>query len=212
MTPIETYNKMLADKVIKGLNQRNMDGYYCTTPEEAKKLVDSMIEKDETVSFGGSMTLNEMGIKDMLRQRKDINLLDRDTCKSQDEVEEVFRKSFYADTYLMSTNAMTEDGQLINIDGNGNRVAALIFGPKKVIIVTSLDKICPSMDAAMLRARTYASPINCIRLDRKTPCVADGDCHNCFSPDSICNQFVITRRSRDKGRISVIMVEGTFGY
>lgn len=212
MTPNEKYNELLASKVIAQLEKRNMKGYYVKTADEAVTLVNSLINKNDTVSFGGSMTLKDTGILDDLRAREDITLLDRDAAKNQDEVEDIFRKSFSADAYLMSTNAISEDGQLVNIDGNGNRVAALIFGPQKVIIVCGLNKVSPSMDAAMLRARTYASPLNTMRLERNTPCVNTGDCHNCFSEESICNQFVITRRSGKPNRIHVILLDGEWGY
>lgn len=206
------YHQLLAAKIIKGLKQRNMEGYYFENTDDATAKINELITKNQTVSFGGSMTLRESGILDSIRNRDDITLLDRDQCTSQEETDEIMRKSFFADTYLLSTNAITEDGQLVNIDGNGNRVAALIYGPKQVIVVAGLNKVTPTVDAAMLRARSYAAPINNIRLDKPNPCTKTGDCHNCFSDSCICNQFVVTRRSGTPGRIQVILLEGEYGY
>ena len=133
-------------------------------------------------------------------------------CTGQEEIDEIYRKTFSADNFIMSTNAISLDGQLVNIDGTGNRVAALIFGPKQVIVIAGMNKVCHDLDSAMVRARNIASPPNALRFDKKTPCTANGSCGDCLSNDCICNQIVITRNSRDENRIKVILVEGEWGY
>lgn len=209
---IEKFNELRAKNLIEGLKKRNMNGYYCKSIDEILERVALLLEDAKTVSNGGSMTLKDCGVMDMLKNKSDIEFIDRETAKNDEEKFELFRKGLMADAYFMSTNAITEDGIMVNVDGTGNRVAALIFGPKKVIIVTGLNKVCANLDDAMLRARTYASPLNSIRLGRNTPCNANGKCADCFSPESICNQIVITRRSGDPDRIHVIITDEDYGF
>ena len=212
MNPKKTYYERQASTIIKNLKKRNMDGFYCATAEEAKEKALSLIEPGETVSFGGSVTIEECGILDALRERDDIALYDRATAKNAEEMGDIFRRAFYADSYLMSANAITLDGELVNIDGNGNRVAALIFGPKQVIVVAGMNKIVSNEEEAIRRARNMAAPPNCIRLNKNTPCAATGKCADCMGSDTICCQTVVTRRSRDAGRIKVILVGEELGY
>lgn len=209
---LETHHKMIAEEVIKNLKKRHMNGYYCKTKEEAVDLALSFMEEGSSVSFGGSTTIKETGLMDALATRKDLTVYDRSKANDQAEVEKIYRQAFSVDSYLMSTNAITLDGELLNIDGTGNRVAALIFGPKQVIILAGMNKVCKDLDEAMTRVRNIASPPNCIRLNKKTPCAVTGICGNCLSEDCICNQVVTTRNSRDPERIKVILVEGAFGF
>ena len=208
----EIYNEHLAQTVIENLKKRNMDGYYCETAMDAVEKALSFIQKGETVSYGGSMTLEECGMMTALRYDSDFTLLDRANTKTQEERDKLYHEALSCDTFFMSSNAITEAGELVNIDGTGNRVAALIFGPKQVIVVAGMNKVCRDLETAMVRARNLASPPNAIRFDKKTPCTATGKCGDCLSPDCICNQIVITRNSRDAGRIKVILVEGEWGY
>lgn len=211
MTPVNEYNKLLAEKTIEGLEKRNMQGFYAENKEEAVKIALSLIPEGSVVSWGGSATLQETGLINTLKNNN-YQCLDRDDAENREEKEEIAHKALNADYYLMSTNAMTIDGQLINIDGNGNRVAALIYGPKNVIIVTGINKICDTYDSALSRARNKASIPNVIRFDCNTPCKKTGKCMDCLSPETVCCQFVHTRFSRIKDRIKVIIVGENLGF
>ena len=212
MNPKQTYYKIQAETIIKNLEKRQMSGYYCAEKEEAVKTAMSLTKPGTTVSFGGSMTLIESGAMDALKNRNDIHLIDRSLAKSPEEIKQAYRDSFCADTYFMSSNAITADGQLVNIDGNGNRVAALIYGPDQVVILAGMNKIVSTVEGGVRRVRNFATPPNCIRLSKQTPCAATGVCGDCFSNDCICNQIVITRRSGTPGRIKVILIGEELGY
>lgn len=212
MTPLEERNQKLAERMIKNLNRRNMEAFYCPTGEEAVKKISELIEDGSTVTWGGSMTIRDLGIPDALRSRGTLEVLDRDTVESPEEVRETYLRAFTADVYLTSANAISEDGVIVNIDGNGNRVAAITWGPKKVIFVIGLNKVAQTVEAALTRARSIASPINAQRFDIKTPCRTDGTCHNCNSADSICSYVHFLRNSRNKGRHTVVLVGEDLGY
>ena len=212
MTIKEQYYETTADTIIKRLAARQMEGFYCATRKEACEKALSFAKAGTSASFGGSMTLEETGILAGLRSRKDITLLDRATGKNPEEVAKIMHEALSCDTYYMSTNAITTDGELVNIDGNGNRVAALIYGPKQVVIVAGINKVVPDVPGAVSRVRNRATPPNCIRLNKNTPCAATGVCADCFSPDCICNQIVVTRRSGNPDRIKVILVGEDLGY
>lgn len=211
MTPVQSYNKLLAEKTIEGLEKRNMQGFYAETKEEAVKLALSLIPKKSVVSWGGSATLSEIGLLNELKNG-DYKCLDRNDVETREEKEEIAHKALNADYYLMSTNAMTIDGQLINIDGNGNRAAALIYGPKNVVILAGINKICNTYEAALDRAKNKASIPNVIRFDCDTPCQKTGKCMDCLSPETVCCQFVHTRFSRIKNRIKVIIIGENLGF
>ena len=211
MTPKEIRNERLAQKMIKNLERRNMEACYYKTADEAIEKVIGMIPEGSSISWGGSMTIRDMGLTKALHERNCYDLIDRDEAKDRDEAQEMYRKAFFADFYLSSANAISEDGVIVNIDGNGNRVAAITFGPKKVIFVIGMNKVTQDVNAALARARSTASPINAARFDIKTPCQIDGICHNCNSPESICNFFHFIRNSRP-GRISVVLVGEELGY
>ena len=212
MSHKQTYYEALAKTIIKNLAKRRMEGYYCATAAEAKEKVLSMIDSGTEVAFGGAMTLNESGILSALRERTDITLLNRDAAKTPEEAGKIYRQAFSADTYLTSTNAITMDGELINIDGRGNRVAALIFGPGQVIVVAGMNKVATDEAAGLARVRNVAAPANCIRLGKTTPCTVTGRCGDCFGDASICSQIVVTRRSSELNRIKVILVGEELGY
>ena len=212
MTPLEERNQKLAERMIKNLNRRNMEAFYCPTGEEAVKKVSELIEDGSTVTWGGSMTIRDLGIPDALRSRDTLEVLDRDTVESPEEVKETYLRAFTADVYLTSANAISEDGVIVNIDGNGNRVAAITWGPKKVIFIIGLNKVAQTVEAALARARSIASPINAQRFDIKTPCRIDGTCHNCNSADSICSYVHFLRNSRNKGRHTVVLIGEDLGY
>ncbi len=212
MEPKQSFYETQAKTIIRQLEKRRMEGFYCPTREDAVHTAMSLTAADTSVSFGGSMTLAETGILDALRQRNDIRLIDRSLAKTPEEVKQAYRDSFSVHTYFMSTNAITLDGQLVNVDGSGNRVAALIYGPDQVIVVAGMNKVAADTDDAILRVHNIASPPNCIRLHKHTPCAAAGICTECLGDDCICSQTVITRRSGIVGRIKVLLVGEELGY
>lgn len=212
MNPKQTFYKTLADTIIQNLEKRNMKGIYCPTKEDAVKTALSFTAAGTAISFGGSLTLNESGLLDALRERNDIHLIDRSLAKTPEEVTQAYRSSFSAHTYFMSTNAITYDGQLVNIDGTGNRAAALIYGPDQVIILAGMNKAVPTVDDAISRAHNEAAPPNCIRLNKHTPCAASGACADCLSPDCICSHTVITRRSASPDRIKILLIGEPLGF
>ena len=212
MTPQEQRNELLAQKMIKNLNRRNMEAFYCPTGEEAVKKVLELIEDGNSVTWGGSMTVRGLGIPDALRKRGTLEVLDRDLATSPEEAKAMYLRAFSTDVYLTSANAISEDGVIVNIDGNGNRVAAITWGPKKVIFIIGMNKVAQTVEAALSRARGTASPINAQRFDIKTPCQTDGICHNCNSPESICSYVHFLRNSRNKGRHVVVLVGENLGY
>lgn len=199
-----------ANSIIKGLERRNMIGYYVENKQQAKEKVLELITLQESIGMGGSATLQEIGVVDVLK-KEGYNFIDRNKGKNREEVEHLMRQCLLADTFLMSTNAITLDGQLVNIDGNSNRVAALCFGPKQVIIVVGKNKVVTDVDSAFKRIKTMACPSNAQRLNLKTPCAITGKCSNCLE-GTMCAQEVITRYSRHDNRIKVILVGENLGY
>lgn len=212
MTPLEERNQKLAEKMIKNLKRRNMEAFYCPTGKNAVEKVSELIADGSTVTWGGTATVRDLGIPQTLKNRSTLNVLDRDTVETPEEKVQMYLKAFTADVYLTSANAISEDGVIVNIDGNGNRVAAISWGPKKVIFVIGLNKVAQTIEAAIARARGIASPINSQRFDINTPCRIDGTCHNCYSPESICSYVHILRNSRNGNRHIVILVGEDLGY
>ena len=200
-------NERLAQTVIKGLQSRNMTGYYAEDKEAALKQALKLIEENSTISMGGCMSAHEIGLVQAL-QEGNYQYLDR----SKMEPREGLLAAYDSDVFLSSANAMTSDGILVNIDGNSNRVSCIAQGPKKVIFIVGMNKVCDDLDSAMKRARNVAAPINAQRLEVKTPCKETGKCFDCKSPDTICCQFLITRYSRHTGRIHVILVNDNLGF
>lgn len=211
MTPKEIRNKRLAERMIKNLKRRHMEAFYCETAAEAVKKVSELIADGSSVTWGGTMTIRDMGIPQALKERGTLEVLDRDLVESDEEKLQMYVRAFTTDVYLSSANAISEDGVIVNIDGNGNRVAAITWGPKKVIFVIGLNKVAQNVEAALARARSTASPINAARFDIDTPCQVDGVCHNCNSPQSICN-YVHFLRNSPKGRHTVVLVGEELGY
>ena len=211
MTPQEQRNERLAQTIIKNLKRRHIEGFYCATAEEAVKKVSELIEDGSSVTWGGTMTVRDMGIPQYLKDRGTLEVLDRDMAETPEEKQAIYLKAFSADVYLSSANAISEDGVIVNIDGNGNRVAAITWGPKRVIFVIGLNKVAQKVEAALARARSTASPINAARFNIKTPCHTDGVCHNCNSPECICN-YVHFLRNSPQGRHVVVLVGETLGY
>ena len=218
---ISKRNDLLSQKVIKGLASRNMTGYYAKTKEEALQMgyyaktkeealqqALALIPEGSSVTMGGGMSVHEIGLVKALKEGN-YNFIDRDEMEDK---RAAMLFAYDADVFLMSANAMTEDGILVNIDGNANRVSALAQGPRKVIVIAGMNKICDDVDGAMKRARNVAAPINAQRFGLNTPCAKTGSCMNCKSPDTICCQFLITRYSKHPGRIHVILVDDNLGF
>lgn len=200
-------NEILAQTVIKGLESRNMSGYYAADKEEAVKKALEVIGKGSTVAMGGCQSAHEIGLIQALEEG-DYNYIDRSNMTPRESL----MAAYDADVFLSSANAMTNDGIMVNIDGNSNRVSCIAQGPKKVVFIVGMNKICSDLDEAMKRARNVAAPANAQRFDIKTPCKETGKCFDCKSPDTICCQFLITRYSRHTDRIHVILVNDTIGY
>ena len=201
-------NELLAQKVISGLKSRNMTGYYAASREEALKIALSLIPEESTVTMGGGMSVHEIGLVKALKEGN-YHFLDRDAMADK---RAAMLAAYDADFFLSSANAMTEDGILVNIDGNANRVSAIAQGPKKVLFIVGMNKVCDDVDGAMKRARNVAAPTNAQRFGLSTPCSKTGSCMNCKSPDTICCQFLITRFSRHADRIHVILVNDYLGF
>ncbi len=200
-------NELLAQKVIKGLESRNMTGYYAASKEEALKTALSLIPEGSSVTMGGSMSAQEIGLVAAVKEGN-YRFIDRHAG----DLRAAMLAGYDADVFLSSVNAMTDDGVLVNIDGNSNRVSAICQGPKKVIFIVGMNKVCGDLDGAMKRARNVAAPTNAQRFGLSTPCAKTGKCMDCKSPDTICCQFLITRFSRHAGRIHVILVNDTLGF
>ena len=205
---ISKRNELLAATVIEGLKSRNMTGYYAKNKKEALELALNLIPKGSSVTMGGAMSVHEIGLSIALKDG-DYNFIDRDAYEDK---RQAMLMAYDADFFLSSCNAMTRDGILINIDGNSNRVSAIAQGPKHVLFIVGMNKVCDDLDGAMKRARNVAAPINAQRFGLNTPCSKKGTCFDCKSPDTICCQFLITRYSRHEGRISVILVNDDLGY
>ncbi|WP_432405106.1 lactate utilization protein [Wukongibacter sp. M2B1] len=199
-------------RTIENLEKNKMSGYFVQNEDEALKKIQEIIKEGDTVTVGGSMTLFETGVIDLLRNGK-YKFLDRyEEGLSQDDIKEIYRKSFSADAYFTSSNAITEEGELYNVDGRGNRVAAMIYGPDKVIVVLGVNKIVRDLDEAVMRNREWAAPANAKRLNKKTPCSEVGYCMDCSSKDRICSDYAIIKKQLDEDRIHVIIVNKELGY
>ena len=204
---IRKRNELLAQTVIKGLESRNMSGYYAADRDEALRIVLGLMPDGSSVGMGGCKSAAEIGLVDVLRTER-FNFIDRAAMDPR----QAMLETYDADFFISSVNAMTNDGILVNIDGNSNRVSAIAQGPRKVLFIVGMNKICGDIDSAMKRARNVAAPINAQRFGLDTPCSKTGACFDCKSADTICCQFLITRYSRHKDRIHVILVNDDLGF
>lgn len=204
-------NRTKCQTVMKALEKNNMKPYFCETKAEAADLVMSLIDDDAVVSWGGSYTIDELGVKDRIKA-KGNKVIDRDEAPTFEENFQKRRESLLSDIFLTSANAITFDGTLVNIDNLGNRVAAMAFGPKKVVFVISANKICRDIDTAFKRVRTVTCPENAIRTDRETPCRITGKCAECRSKSTMCSVMQIIRQNPNDDRIHVILVSEDLGF
>lgn len=200
-----------AETVIKKFEKRGITACYCATAKEAKDKILSLMEKGSSIAWGGSESMIEAGVMDAI-QNNGYELIDRKSAKTPEEARALYGRIVCADYYLMSTNAFTRNGELVNIDGAGNRVACLAHGPRHVIVLASMNKMCADVESAVKRVRTAACPPNAVRVGVNTPCAKTGVCSDCISPESICDQILITRMSRIPGRIIVVLTGEELGF
>ena len=205
------FYKKRGEILVKNLQSRHFDAYYCATKEEALIKALDLIPKDATVGWGGAYSAMQIGLMDALNKGP-YRTIDRDKCKTQEEKQQAAKDCFSADVFLTGANALSLDGQMVNIDGNGNRIGAVIYGPTSVLVIAGMNKVEENLDAAIRRARTVAAPINEQRFLGNTPCAVTGVCADCKSENCICNHIVITRHCRPIGRIKFILVGEDLGF
>lgn len=204
-------NEIKINRTLEALRKNNMEGYLINTENELIHKIQELVNEGSKVSLGGSMTLFETKIMEHLRSGR-YELLDRyKEGLTADEIKEIYRKSFFCDAYFTSTNAITEEGELYNVDGNGNRVAAMLYGPDKVIVIAGVNKIVKDINEAIYRVENLAAPANSKRLNRKTPCTVTGKCMNCNSPERICREYTVIRKPVPN-RIFVLLLNEEYGY
>ena len=212
MTQFEKqYYEKRGQQLVKNLNARFFDAYYCDNKEEAKKKALELIPEGSVVGWGGCLSAEQIGLVDEMRHGN-YKAIDRDTASSPEERMELMRRCLLSDVFITGANAISMDGQMVNIDGMGNRVSAIVFGPKSVIVVAGMNKVVDTVEDAVVRARTVAAPTNKQRFPAPTPCMVTGTCANCKGEGSICNQFLITRSCRPAGRIKFILVGEDLGF
>ena len=205
-------NEMKINRTIEALKKNNMNGYYAKNRDEVIKLIEDIVAEGSKVAVGGSETLSELGVLEYLRSGR-YDFLDRYKAGlTPEEVTNIFKQSFLADAYLSGCNAITENGELYNVDGNGNRVAAMLYGPDKVIVICGVNKIVKDVDEAIKRNRAISAPMNAKRLKRKTPCAKVGYCMDCNSPERICNEYTLIKKQRSAERMHVIFLNENLGY
>ncbi len=207
----EKRNEVLGARVVKALESRNMEAYYVKTKEEALEKALELIPEGSTISWGGTMSAQEIGLTQALKDGEYV-VYDRETVGTREEKEEIAHKALNCDFFLGSTNAISEDGVMVNIDGNANRVAAYAYGPKNVLLIVGMNKVVKTEADAMSRAKNEAAPINAQRFGIDTPCVKNGSCFDCKKPECICCQILITRYSRVAKRTKVILVDENLGF
>ena len=208
--PIKQLFELKGPKVADALKKRGFEAYYVSDKAAAVQKILELIPKEHSISWGGCMTMDQLELKDKLAS-KGYTLIDRDTAKTPEEREVIMHQALNCGSFIMSSNAITEDGQLFNIDGKGNRVAALCYGPQNIIVIAGMNKVVQNMDAAYSRVRGYAAPANAQRFDLDTPCKKIGECADCLSGSTICAQFVTTRICKPQGRIKVILIGEELG-
>lgn len=204
-------NRLLGERIIKGLESRNMEGYYAQTKEEALEKALELIPEGSSVAWGGSMSVKEIGLKKVMCEGN-YREYNREDEKDPEKKRKIELATYDCDYFLTSANAITEDGVIVNIDGRANRVSAIAYGPRNVLMIVGMNKVVKDVENAVSRARNEAAPINAQRFNLDTPCSKTGACFDCKSPNTICCQFLITRFSKDPKRIKVILVNEDLGF
>lgn len=197
--------------LVKNLKSRRFDAYYCATRQEALEKALELIPRGATIGWGGSVSAREIGLMDAVRSG-DYRPIDRDTARTPQEREKLMKQSLLADVFLTGANALSLDGQMVNIDGNGNRLGGIVYGPEKVLVIAGMNKVTATLEDAVARARTLAAPMNKQRFPSQTPCEVTGSCADCKGEECICNQILITRNCRPQGRIAFILVGEDLGF
>lgn len=197
--------------LVKNLQSRHFDAYYCSDRKSALEQALKLIPAESKVGWGGAVSAQQIGLMDAVKSGG-YAYIDRDECKTQADREDAMRKCLHTDVFLTGVNAISLDGQMVNIDGTGNRVAALVYGPKTVIVIAGMNKVVATLQDAIQRARTVAAPMNQQRFMRNVPCSRTGACADCKSDECICNQILITRNCNPTGRIKVILVGEALGF
>ena len=210
-TPKELYYEKRGNILVKNLRSRHFDAYYCANKEEALAKALELIPEGASVGWGGAISAEQIGLMDAVHSGN-FRVIDRALAKSPEEREEMMRECMFADVFLTGANALSLDGQMVNIDGMGNRVAAIVYGPESVIVIAGMNKVADTLEAAVTRARTVAAPMNKQRFPTQTPCEVTGACADCKSEGCICNQMLITRNCRPDGRIKFILVGEELGF
>ena len=209
-TPKELYYEKRGKVLVKNLQSRHFEAYYCANKEEALKKALELIPEGASVGWGGAMSCEQIGLMDALKEGN-YRAMDRSTAKSAEERERMMKEMLFADVFLTGANGLSLDGQMVNIDGTGNRLAAICYGPDSVVVVAGMNKVEDSLDAAINRARTVAAPMNKQRFPNVTPCEVTGTCGDCKAEGCICNQILVTRNCRPAGRIKFILVGEELG-
>lgn len=209
--PKQKYYEKRAQVLIKNLQSRHFEAYYCPDAASALEKALELIPKGACVGWGGATSAEQIGLLNAMRTGE-YCAIDRDTAKSPEEREAMMRKCLLTDFFITGANALSLDGQMVNIDGVGNRVAAIVYGPKNILVIAGMNKVVDTLEAAVTRARTVAAPINMQRFGLQTPCEVTGACADCKSEGCICNQLLITRNSKPAGKIKVILVGEELGF
>ena len=207
----QKYYQKRGELLVKNLRSRHYDAYYCHTKEEALEKALQIIPKGATVGWGGALSAKEIGLLDAMNNGQ-YNAIDRDKAPNPEARKQAMKQCLLADVFITGANALSMDGQMVNIDGSGNRVAAIVYGPESIVVIAGMNKVMDTLEAAVIRARTIAAPMNMQRFALQTPCQVTGTCGDCKREDCICNQILITRNSKPAGRIKVILVGEELGY
>ena len=208
--PKQKYYHKRGELLVKNLHSRHFEAYYCETGEQALEKALELIPKGATVGWGGAMSAKQIGLLDAMNSGE-YNAIDRDKAPNPEERKKAMKSCLLADVFITGANALSMDGQMVNIDGNGNRVAPIVYGPDSIIVIAGMNKVMDTLEAAVIRARTVAAPMNKQRFELQTPCEVTGTCADCKSEGCICNQILITRNSKPAGRIKMILVGEDLG-
>ena len=208
--PKQKYYHKRGELLVKNLHSRHFEAYYCETGEQALEKALELIPKGATVGWGGAMSAKQIGLLDAMNS-DEYNAIDRDKAPNPEERKKAMKSCLLADVFITGANALSMDGQMVNIDGNGNRVAPIVYGPDSIIVIAGMNKVMDTLEAAVIRARTVAAPMNKQRFELQTPCEVTGTCADCKSEGCICNQILITRNSKPAGRIKMILVGEDLG-
>ncbi len=207
---VDYFNKR-GEILVKNLQKRHFEGYYCPTKEEALKQVMALLPEGSTIGWGGAISAAQVGVQAAVHAGN-YNVIDRDSVSDPAEKNRLMRECFNADYFITGANALSMDGQMVNIDGNGNRVGMIVYGPKHIVVVAGMNKVCATVEDAVKRARTVAAPMNQQRFGLPNPCTCTGVCADCLSETSICNQILITRHCKPAGRIKFVLVGEELGF